>query len=96
MGFRSIRFTLAQCGWKRDLKVPPARYSETPCRLNGLAVVFRSRKDDENQMWGGQSWPQPPFQAASRLKAGCGHDCPPHVVPHLFATAVSHFSGLRV
>jgi putative ABC transport system permease protein len=27
---------------------------------------------------GGQSWPQPPFQAAgSRLKAGCGQNCPP-------------------
>jgi len=28
-------------------------------------------------MEGGQSWPQPPFRRPSRLKAGCGHDCPP-------------------
>jgi len=26
---------------------------------------------------GGQSWPQPPIRRPSRLKAGCGHDCPP-------------------
>ena len=35
-------------------------------------------------VWGGQSWPQPPFRRPierftnlkSRLKAGCGQDCP--------------------
>jgi hypothetical protein len=33
---------------------------------------------NEVNLEGGQSWPQPPFQAAwSRLKAGCGQDCPP-------------------
>jgi hypothetical protein len=26
---------------------------------------------------GGQSWPQPPFRRPSRLKAGCGQNCPP-------------------
>jgi len=33
----------------QDSKVPPARSFETPLSLNKLAVVFRSRKDDENQ-----------------------------------------------
>jgi len=36
-------------------------------------------------LWGGQSWPQPPFRRlsglvitrGSRLKAGCGQDWPP-------------------
>jgi hypothetical protein len=34
-------------------------------------------------LWGGQFWPQPPFQAASRLKAGCGQNCPPHKASNL-------------
>jgi hypothetical protein len=29
--------------------------------------------------WGSQSWLQPPFQAARRLKAGGGHNWPPHI-----------------
>jgi len=30
-------------------------------------------------MWGGQSWPQPPFQAAGPAgKRVRGQDCPPH------------------
>jgi len=30
-------------------------------------------------LWGGQSWPQPPFQAAGPAgKRVRGHDCPPH------------------
>jgi hypothetical protein len=28
-------------------------------------------------LWGGQSWPQPPFRRPSRLKAGCGQYWPP-------------------
>jgi hypothetical protein len=30
-------------------------------------------------LWGGQSWPQAAFSGGqSRLKAGCGQNCPPH------------------
>ena len=48
-------------------------------------------------LWGGQSWPQPPFQAASPLKAGSPHDCPPSnlcfsTMPH----AGSHICSNRL
>jgi hypothetical protein len=35
--------------------------------------------DGEKADLGAQcGWPQPPFSGQSRLKAGCGQNCPPH------------------
>ncbi len=39
-------------------------------------------------LWGGQSWLQPAFSRLQECKfkagwkAGCGQDCPPHLLPH--------------
>src|SRR5260370_31878838 len=43
-----------------------------------VVMALPATKLDENALWGSQSWLQPPFQAAGRLKAGCRQDCLPH------------------
>jgi hypothetical protein len=50
---------------------PPFIMPHTFCSCSSDGKTLRD-------LWGGQSWPQPPFRRPSRLKAGCGQYCPPH------------------
>src|SRR5919201_95023 len=48
-----------------------ARYRAATAREYPMARRA-TKADEDTRLWGGQSWPPPPFQAARRLKAGGG------------------------
>src|ERR1035438_8951234 len=69
----SIRIERHLCGrvHKKGAGIALTSLAASGCNGSGSAPTG-------GWLWGGQSWPQPPFRRPSRLKAGCGQNCPPH------------------
>jgi len=50
---------------------------KSPFVMTHTCLLCSGGRDALRNLEGGQYWPQPPFRRPSRLRAGCGQDCPP-------------------